>query len=189
VLSQLVNVDPLLARESAANGGQAMTIALSSQSPAINAGDDASVPTTDQSHIARAGLSDIGTHEFQTPASVISYAWLRSYGLATNGSADQSDPDNDGLNNLAEWIAGTHPLSPSSCLKMLSPADAAPSLAVRWQSVSGKKYLIERSTDFEAQPPFSILSGNIVGQPGTTIYLDTTAVGSGPFFYRVAIQR
>jgi hypothetical protein len=51
----------------AANGGNTLTIALLNQSPAIDAGDDAAAPATDQRHLPRSGLSDIGACEFQTP--------------------------------------------------------------------------------------------------------------------------
>jgi hypothetical protein len=45
------------------NGGPTRTIALLPESPAINSGNDASAPSRDQRHYARADRSDIGAFE------------------------------------------------------------------------------------------------------------------------------
>ena len=121
------------------------------------------------------------------PDALISYAWLQQYGLPTDGSADYTDPDGDGLNNWQEWRAGTDPTNSLSALRMLSPSNSFSGLVIRWQSVNGVIYYLQRSTNLATQPAFSILQSNIVGQAGTTTYTDTNAAGPGPFFYRVEV--
>jgi hypothetical protein len=59
---------------------------------------------------------------------------------------------------------------------------------VSWQSVTNRTYSVERATDLGTQPVFSTLTSNIAGQPVTTSYTDTNAIGDGPYFYRVGTQ-
>jgi hypothetical protein len=130
----------------------------------------------------------MGAYEFQSPSSILYYAWLQQYSLATDGSADYVDSDGDGLNNWQEWIAGTVPTDASSALRLLTPTRGAPGLMLTWQSVANRTYFLERATNLDAAPPYSLLTSNLVGQAGTTTYTDTNAVGPGPFFYRVGVQ-
>ncbi len=61
-------------------------------------------------------------------------------------------------------------------------------MAVTWTSVSNRSYFLERSSDLRGNPAFSTIQTNIAGQPGTTTYLDTSAIGAGPWFYRVGVS-
>jgi hypothetical protein len=65
------NTDPAMLAL-ASNGGFTQTYALSASSPAINAGDDALAPPTDQRGFQRSGVSDIGAYErgATTPVSL-----------------------------------------------------------------------------------------------------------------------
>ena len=163
---------------------------LQANSPCINAGINAFAPgSTDLAGLPRitGGTVDIGAYEFQTPASVISYAWLQHYGLPTDGSADYADPDGDGMNNWQEWIAGTNPTNAASVLRMTSAAPAASGITVSWTSVSGRSYTLERSSNLGVAPAFSAVQSGLADPGGILTYTDTNAVGPGPFFYRVRV--
>ena len=163
---------------------------LRPDSPCINAGRNAlapAVPDLDGNPRIVGGNVDIGAYEFRSPASIISYAWLQQYNLPTDGSADTTDPDGDGLNNWQEWRSGTDPTNVLSVLRLLAPVTAATNVTVSWQNVAGVSYFLERATSLSVSPSFTPLATNLSGQPGTTTYTDTNGVGAGPWFYRVGV--
>jgi predicted outer membrane repeat protein len=163
---------------------------LQSNSPCINAGLNASAPgPTDldgNPRIVR-GTVDIGAYEFQGPGSVISYAWLQRYGLPTDGAADFADPDADGHTTWQEWRCLTDPTNALSVLRLLTPLPAGTNVTATWQSVAGVSYFLERSTNLSASPPFTLLSTNLTGQPGTTTFTDINASAASGLFYRVGV--
>src|SRR5262249_27319582 len=132
------------------------------------------------------GTVDIGAFVFQSPASILSYAWAQQYGLPTDGSADFTDADGDGMSNWAEWRAGTSPTNPSSVLEAAAPTVGAAGATITWQSVTNVTYYVQRTADLTV--PFSSIQSNIIGQAGTTSYTDTNTTASDSFFYRVGVQ-
>jgi hypothetical protein len=164
---------------------------LQSSSPCINGGNNAYVSyPTDLDDNARlvSGTVDMGAYEFQGIGPAIPYAWLQQYGLPTNGTADFSDPDVDGMNNWQEWRAGTTPTNALSVLQMLTPYGDVSGVTVSWQSIATRNYWVERSTNLGVASPFQAIATNIVGAAGTKSYTDTTATNNGPYFYRVGVQ-
>jgi hypothetical protein len=165
---------------------------LQTNSPCINAGNNATVAnSTDldgNSRIA-GGTVDIGAYEFQSPTSVISYAWLQHFALPADGTADFADPDGDSFNTWQEWQYGTVPTNALSFpVRLLTPVKDGAHLIVSWVSATNHSYVLECSTNLSASPPFCPLATNIPGQPGTTTYSLTNTGGAGLFLFRVGAE-
>jgi hypothetical protein len=164
---------------------------LQSNSPCIDTGNNAFSSglkdLDNRSRIVGAKV-DVGAFEFQGPDLSVFINWLWSYSLPTDGSADYSDPDGDGMNNWQEWKAGTSPVDYSSCLRIVSLAVLPSSTQIGWASVTARNYTLERSTNLAAPTPFQTMASNIPGQPGSTFFTDTNITGPGACFYRVLIQ-
>jgi hypothetical protein len=164
---------------------------LQSSSPCINSGNNIYVSTaTDLDGNPRivGGTVDVGAYEYQTPTSVISYAYLLQYGLPTDGLVDFADLDGTGFTIYQDWVAGLNPTNPASVLVMLpvTTTNTASGITVTWQSVSGISYLLQRTTNLPA--PFATIQSNIIGNTDTTTYSDTSATNGTPYFYRVGVQ-
>ncbi len=61
-------------------------------------------------------------------------------------------------------------------------------LVLGWKSVNNRTCFLQSSTSLGAQPAFFTIQSNIVGQMGTTSYMDTSATNVGPYFYHVGVQ-
>jgi hypothetical protein len=142
---------------------------LQSSSPCINAGLNTNAPTgldRDGNPRIAGGTVDLGAYEIQLPASRLSYAWLLHYGFALDGSADFGDSDGDGYTNFQEWQRETNPIDQRSFPFRLTPSVHGPWLT--WESVAGRLYTVERSTNTIGAPVFRPVAEDIIGQPGMT---------------------
>jgi sugar lactone lactonase YvrE len=119
-------------------------------------------------------------------------AWRLSYfGSVTSPLSDPNgDPDGDGMSNLAEYKAGTDPMKADSALRVMkieavaSGPGEAPMIALRWPTVAGKRYIVERSPSLDGAwtPLGEPINGD--GQPGE--FVDPTVV-ERPQFYRLRL--
>lgn len=164
---------------------------LQANSPCINSGKSTDVfGDTDLKGNPRvvSGVVDIGVYEFQDAGSTISYAWLQQFGLPTDGSLDSADLDLDGYTTWQEWHCMSNPTNALSALRLLSATADGTNVIVRWQTIAGQRYLLERSTDLSVLPAFQPLAFDLQGQPGTTSFTDTNAASLAPLFYRVGVN-
>jgi hypothetical protein len=164
---------------------------LQSNSPCINAGLNAyATASTDFDSRPRIinGTVDVGAFEYQGSGSSISYAWLQSYGLPTDGSADYADTDSDRLNNWQEWVSGTDPTNAVSALKLTSIERSRNDVTLTWQSAPGINYLVQRASTLGSNSEFETIATNLFSQSGTnTTFIDRNAANDSIFFYRIGV--
>jgi subtilisin family serine protease len=115
--------------------------------------------------------------------------WELQYFGHLSGTDPNADPDHDGRNNLAEWIAGTNPTNAASVLRLtLVSATNATNIVVSWPSVAGKNYWLERSTNLLTGFN-SVVSTNIAATAPTNTQTDTAVLPGNTRFYRVGVQQ
>jgi hypothetical protein len=125
---------------------------LQSNSPCINAGWNAFAPAgfdLDGNPRIAGGTVDLGAHEYQSPVSTVSYAWLQQFNLPIGPSVDSADPDGDGVNNYHEWLAGSDPTNPFSSPAQLTiiPSGVPPSGIILTWSTNAVGFTLQTTTN------------------------------------------
>ena len=104
------------------------------------------------------------------------------------GSDPLADPDRDRLSNLDEWWAGTDPNSAASGLRItVEPGGAFNGITLRWPSVAGRYYRVERATNLLAGFTF-VVRTNLAATPPLNTLTDPAPVSSSARYYRVGVE-
>lgn len=111
-----------------------------------------------------------------------------------------NDADGDGVNNLAEYRAGTIPTAAGNVFKLLAVQHAADSTDVQFASAPGRQYVVEWTTNLQTWQsvtnPVLHYSSAWLAKTGTNLvypspvyaaWHDTNAVGSQRF-YRIGAE-
>ena len=113
--------------------------------------------------------------------------WELAYGEDLTVLHPGDDPDRDDFINVQEDRAGTVPTNAASLLRLEAMVIGETQPLLTWQSVDARRYRLERATNLQAG--FSVLiKTNILGVAPMNTETDTTAVGGGPWFYRVKLE-
>ena len=118
-------------------------------------------------------------------------AWRALYfggnGTTTNSeSASSADPDQDGSDNYAEFLAGTNPTNAADALKVTAYNPNVNLDAVSWNSAAGTVYRVEYRDTLLAGG-WSILADQVIGN-GTNVFLpDPGATAESQRFYRAQV--
>jgi hypothetical protein len=113
--------------------------------------------------------------------------WKQRYGFDPfDPTVASADPDGDGQNNLAEFLAGTDPTNSASSFRIVSFAPEGADVRVTWQTGVGKTNALQVAADFSNSFADIFTVTNTVG--ATTNYLDTGVATNFPArYYRVRL--
>jgi hypothetical protein len=158
---------------------------LSASSPCINSGYNAytsgAVDVAGNPRIVGATV-DIGAYEFQSPVSLISYAWLQRYNLPINPSTDAADPDGDGVNNYDEWLAGTNPTNAFSSPAQLTIIPSGTNVIITWPA-NALSFTLQSTTNIVSAAVWSTSSPAPVVIGGQNVV--TNRITGPQKFYRL----
>jgi len=117
----------------------------------------------------------------------ISSAWLVQYFGSTNapGGGVADDPDGDGHDNYAEYIAGTVPTNGASVLRILGLRPDGAGMQMWFQGVAGRRYRLEYRDDLSAAG-WSVLLSNAAGTGAENHLTDTNPPACR--FYRLGVR-
>jgi hypothetical protein len=116
--------------------------------------------------------------------------WLQKYfGCTICPQADPAaDPDGDGMNNLAEFLAGTDPTNSASGFRIITAIPQDSDILVIWQGCGGKTNAVQATPNLVDS--YADVSSNIIlsgsGEQATN-FLDVGAATNASRFYRLRL--
>jgi thrombospondin type 3 repeat protein len=111
--------------------------------------------------------------------------WELTY-FGSLAASPNADSDLDGLTNLQEQTAGTHPLDSANVLRILGVDFDGSDVNVRFVSVAGKTYRVERS-DRVGSGEWTTVIDNLPGIGGVLQVTDFGGAGGSVRVYRVRL--
>jgi endonuclease/exonuclease/phosphatase family metal-dependent hydrolase len=129
--------------------------------------------------------------QFDFPSGGSDFA---SWALVYRVSDPNADPDGDGQNNMAEYVANTNPTNAASVFKILSGTNLSNgNFSLTWTSVGAKRYRVQYANDLNGaftdimRDAVSETDTHPAGQAAMQSFIDITGPTNGARYYRVKI--
>jgi hypothetical protein len=133
--------------------------------------------------------------------------WLSHYGLTPGGNGlGTADPDNDGMNNTNEFLAGFNPTSNAAYLHVISATKSGNDIVIRFMGSNGdssysggpafRTNVLESTAGYLGGPTYSnnfvstgqsLILSNGTGTGFVTNFTDTGAASGAAKYYRVRV--
>jgi hypothetical protein len=154
---------------------------------------DADLPDGTGYYYLVAATGPGGSSESSGPVFAMTHTALESwrfthFGIAsgTGAAADAADPDGDGWSNANEFASGTDPNDRGSLLKISELAFVGGDTLIRFHTVLGKRYRVERSETLQSGS-WTPVQENITGTGGVLQIIDSDGAALPRRFYRVVL--
>jgi PKD repeat protein len=179
---------------------------------ATNVSHTYTTPGTDTVMLVVSGPSGVSTNIQQNcivvgPIPNPPEAWQMQYFGCTDcpQAAGAADPDGDGQNNLAEFLAGTDPTNSASAFRITGVTQEGDDVRITWTTADGRTNAVQAATGgtdggyssnfIDISEPIITTSNSVqpeycISHTGdvTTNYLDVGGATNGPVrFYRVRL--
>ncbi len=120
--------------------------------------------------------------------------WESSFFGGTTNAQPEVDQDHDGMNNYAEWRAGTDPNDPESFLNVSSivpmGGNTTSGVQLSWGSASNRLYSVSRAFGLVDGVGFVPIAEQIAATPPINTFVDDSLPGGNtlPVFYRIEVE-
>ena len=104
------------------------------------------------------------------------------YSGTIHGLAPTNDPDADGQNNLAEWIARTDPTNPASFFRIAAFVCTNQTPAMTFTGWADRHYSVYRQDAPLTNINWSLVTNALAGADGPTTWSDTTPAATSRFY-------
>jgi hypothetical protein len=116
--------------------------------------------------------------------------WETQNRLDPTSSGDAAmEPDQDGVDNLSEFLANTDPHDATSQLRIVAIERNSPSIRIQVSTVLDRTYRLQRATRLAAPAVWTDLAEPLAGTGDVIEFIDSQALPGASFFYRVEVFR
>ena len=112
--------------------------------------------------------------------------WEVAHELKVGVNDASLDPDQDGMTNLQEYLAGTDPLDRSNLLQITGAEFVGPGLLISFTTTPGHAYRVESTEDLAAHN-WSSVADDVPGTGAIVRVMDSNGGTQPHKFYRVRL--